>query len=321
VVQLAALLTEDNIGRFERVLEHAVAEARFDEVRGLLLKRVRYQMRRQQYPAEFGQQLASILQTVPAGVLRLRHAFPLLPPDVQLALEQQATVTDYADMKLLRAAIDGDICKSPYSPMSRCGNRGRGTDGHRALLETLLDELGGEQLSRDYLQRVDAARGSFVLQGVCCADPAEFDDLVNSLFLRLLRAIGLRPEQSNELVAGDALALVDRAFRDQGGLTAARAEGRDALRGGMRLVCDQMTEQFKGEYRHKHLERICAGEIASRSWAQRVALAEQLLNTMRRELPDDCTDLKPAQLVKMLPEILTACAEGRERLNRVFRRL
>ena len=152
-------------------------------------------------------------------------------------------------------------------------------------MSCILEELSAVSLARRFGAPLDAARAAFPLSSVFVVEPDEFDRLVCALYASLARAVGLQPEESNMYFESKALATLARAFAQEHGLDGARAEARDAVRGGMRFVLDRLVNQVKHELQSEHTRYILSVAVESRPFSDRCVLAQQLGDLMQSNMP------------------------------------
>ncbi len=126
----------------------------------------------------------------------------------------------------------------------------------RKTLQTILSEINIESLARSIGISIDLARASYIMDTVIADSFEEFSDTLLSFYIHLLQGIRrIRVPVDFNALAAEALALIERAFSNKGGLNAAIAEGRTGINGGMRFILDQMTDQFKREDIEKQINK------------------------------------------------------------------
>jgi len=315
----ALYLLADNERRFWEALETMFLAGDIDNAKELLLRYARYYQRRGRYPGGFGRRLLSFLGSVRPVVLRIWNTSPLLAPEDYLALERLASTDDYEDTWCLRVANDGQF-ESAATPRSHSTDTARAAAPVPDIVSAVLREIAAETVARRIGIPIDAARAAYRIPQILVDSPEAFDGIVVAFHLFLLRRIGMNPGKPNEHHAAEALDLLARTFASEGGVSAARAEGRTAIRGGMRFVVDGLSDRFKHECQTKHVNRICEVAIHSRPWDERVSFMSALYDQLKPGLPAELQFLPVRQLVHALPEILQAYVRSLDHVAQVLKR-
>ena len=119
----------------------------------------------------------------------------------------------------------------------------------------------------------------------------------------------------------EALALLERACSDMGGLPGARAEAKFAVEGGMRTLLDRITEQYKSELRFKRVNRVLKEALDPLDWDGQVGFVRALLDRLRPHLPATLRNTDPARLVRRREELVRAYVQGMDRVHGLIRAL
>ena len=275
------------------------------------------------YPCSFGGKLLQLVRSLPPAVRRLKKLFPLLSMQRCIALSQFATETDHEDVRLLHDAAFGQ--RLGPCPVKRTENDGAAADAGedvRAALDALLTEIDPLHLAQTIGSPIDTARAGYTLDTATVESYDEFRDITAAFHLHLLRHTGtIGTPVHPGATADDAHALLDRAFARQGGFDGALAEACDGTRGGMRLILDAMTDQYKFEQQAKHINAVMRAALDPRDWDEKVAFMKALLERLAPHLPPDVRS-EPAERFARRPEIVVrAYAKSIERLTALLRAL
>ena len=313
------VIASGSLDRLKAVLSRHLATGNVTSATTLLTAFARYYVHRGEYPRCFGQWLHSVIVGASGSLLRLKNAFPLLPDDVALALQRFATSDDYSDIKLLRAALDGDkiAAGSVQTPATFAAS----TDAS-ATLSSIVAELSERNLAGIIGAPLDRARAAFSIPSVCVEDVNDFNTLVCSLYSSLQRALGLCADGPNSYLEAEALRTLGRAYAREGGTDGAQAEAQTGTRGGMRAVLDRLADQYKRERKEAYVWCVLRVTVEDRSFAERCELAQKLLELLRSHGLGEDVKPQPAQMIGRLPELilhyvraLDALARGWERHN------
>ncbi|MCO6438644.1 MAG: hypothetical protein J5J06_16245 [Phycisphaerae bacterium] len=313
----AAILVEGLDESFWRLLEADLYGARLRPAKRLLEQRIRHQLQRKRYPHEFGARLGALVQSVAPAVRRRRSFFPLMPAAKCFEIGGLASEHDQHDAATLVGAALGrfDVVSARRSRVAR---RDRSVAAPTRTLDATLDAISAERLAEDIGIPADEARGAFVLPGVVVDDYDEFNDTITAFHLSLLRhtdGAGATPQPDN------ALALLENAYGDAGGLAAARSEAKFALKGGMRRILDLMTERFKQEQRFKRVHRMLTEALDPLDWDRQLTFMSALLARLRPHLPNELCSADPARYVRRRDEIVRVYVDALDRVQSLMRTL
>ena len=295
VTEAARLLVSDNAGRFSRAIHILLADdpAR---ARELLTARFQYELRRGAYPTGLGLELWQLLASLPAVTRRLKLQFPLARLDLCTRLCRLAAEADQPDVQRLLDAVWGRLSTAPAVREAVAASTTGQADNADAVIESVLTQITPEALARRIGLSIDEARSSFVLGSVIADGHEEFLDTVASLYLAMLRHTAEVPAAVSVRMIGDeALALLERAFADQGGAAVAEAEARNPMGSALRGVLDRMTEQYKAEQQQKYVARLLKEALDPLDPQSRTAATAALIRRMGPALPEDIRNADPAR--------------------------
>jgi len=150
----------------------------------------------------------------------------------------------------------------------------------------------------------------------------EFCETITSFYMHLKRHTRKlsEPVDLNE-AAPEALDLLERAFSKQGGLKAAEAEARTAVKGGLRLVLDMMTEQFKREEQEKYMNYILKSALDPLDWKSKVDLMGVFLKRLGPLLAPEIKSQPPERFAEHYEDLIRAYLQSIDRMNSLLRSL
>jgi hypothetical protein len=312
-------LTEGNEKRFWRVLEAQLFASNAAGAQELLLTRVRYQLRRRQYPQDLGRRLFQLVRSLPPSIRRTAGLFPLMPKDVCLKVCKLAEQDDYEDVGYLRKAAFGKITEPvqtsepPPQPIPSAPHRD---------VDAVLAEISSESLARTIGISIDSARSGFLMDTVVLDSDELFLEMVAAFYLTLVRHTGSEHASLDDrTIRSESLALLERAFTGKGGADAARAEARHGIHGGMRFVLDVMTERYKHELQINHVKRIVAEAVDPLEWNDRVAFMRAFLQRLGPQLPPEIRNEPAERYARHYGTILESYVRSFDQMKQLLRTL
>lgn len=321
VDQCAAFLTADNEGRFWRALQGRLLAAHGQRARALLRSRASYQVRRKRYPDGFGAKLLGLVRSVPPAVRRLKMDVPLLAMDQSLRLCGLGAAKDHDDVQCLLDAVRGRAVsakprtKTPSAPPKT-------TSAAEAAVAAVLDEISAEALARNIGEPIDLARASYTLERVTVDSYEAFADEVAAFYRSVLWHTGTQEAcPQDPAAAADAMALLERAFRDGGGTDGAWSQAHYGTSGGLRVVLDQMTEQYKIQQQGRHVQRALQEAMDPLDWDARVAFMGAFLARLGPQLPAEIRDQPPERYARHYDTILQAYVRSLDSVQQLLRTL
>lgn len=300
---------------FWQCLERDLYDGRTCRARRLLASRIRMELGQQQYPAGLGCRLMALVRSIPPAIRRRQGFFPLLPSQACFQVGSLASDADQTDATELLAVAIGQLGETA-PPAGRQERAPAATRSMDELVRATLDAISAERLAREVNLPGDNARARFVLPSVIVEDYDLFNDTITAFHLALLR----HTDESNPPAQPhEAMALLQRAYADEGGLPAARAEAKFAVNGGMRTIIDRCTAQYQAEQRSKRVNRVLAEALDPLDWEGQVAFTRALLKHLRGVLPEEMKDVEPARLARRRDDIVRAYVYGLDRVQRLVR--
>jgi hypothetical protein len=323
VDRTVALLAEGNEDRFWDVLEHSLLNRRIEKARLLLQTYVDYHMGKQRYPENFGEQLSRLVISLPPPIRKLNDLFPLLPMGLCINLSQHAKKHDMDDVwQLQKAAFGEGLSRLPY-PADKTEKvpflKGR---RENEMFEWLLSELNEENLTEKFGVPLDEARLRYATDAVTVRDAFEFNEVITAFYAHLFRHIASPlGHAKRNVLSGDAIELVEKAFKHKGGYKGAVSEGKFATHGGMRLVFDAMTEQEKQDRKAKYITAVFKKTIDSFDGDSQVRLMKAFMDLIGPGLPADLRDLPAEKLAPHWETIIRHYIELKEKVSDLLKRL
>ncbi len=322
IADAVGFLGGGNEKRFWNVLEAHLLCGRGDQAKAILLARVLYHTGRNEYPKGLGRKLLQLIRSLPPATRRIKTSFPLLTMDKCIELCRFAAQEDHEDAQHFLDAALGKARPEKKSPDPQATPAVPAAKDATAALEAVLAEIEAEALAQKIGLPIDSARASYVMEGVTVDSHETFHDAISAFYLALLRHTDSAATlTADDAVAADGYALLDRAFADKGGADAALAEARHGTNGGMRLVLDVMTEQFKTEQQGKHVSRVFKEAIDSLDWGARVAFMTAFLERIGPQLPPEIRNQPPERFARHYETILQTYVRSLDRVRQLLRKL
>jgi len=321
IEQVLAFLTEGNEKRFWHNIEISALRGDIEDIRELLCARVRYQIRQKQYPPGFGRKLLRIILSVPTAARRTQLADELVPIDLYFKLCQFAGTNDIKeDSRYLRDVFEGRAGNIDDKRLLDNDLEIREGKISRADLQKIFSQISSEQVSKKISQPIDHARAVYIVDKITVDTTEQFFKTITSFYLHLISHTALAPaEVDPDQIEASALQLLQRAFSNNGGENAARTEAFTGNTGGLRVIFDQMTEQFKFEQKTGYINSILSRAVDQESISERVEFTTALLEYIRPWLPAEYKDRPPATLIDRYSEIIKCYVSSLDKLKQTFR--
>jgi hypothetical protein len=298
-----AWLRGDHHARFWKALETACFSGAGGEIKKLLQQYVNHHHAGGAYPHRFGNELYHQVASLPPAVSRIKLSFPLIPRRQCLALAPLvASEAEADDLRLLLNAVTGNF-RREESRGSSAANPQVGetnlpvSDASLRLVDTTLETISSDALTHQVRKYIDAAHNSFRLTETFCDDHTAFLETIESFCYHLLRYTAVDVQDAaSQWISAQALDLVERAFRDEDGLTGAEAEARHGTRGGLRFVLQRMADQLKHEREVMVVNRVLKETVDPLSPTKRIEFMRALMQRIGHHLPEDVRNQPPEYL-------------------------
>ena len=322
VSSAVGFLAEDNERRFWDVLERYFHADENEDAKRLLLAYSQFHIRNKTYPDEFGRELIQLLRSLPPGTRKDKIDFPVLPALECVKLTQFAGESDAEDIGLLYDAAQGKAIWTEPPIVTRpktAGNRIE-DDKDQGLVDSIVSQIDSTSLARTVGVPIDTARATYRLNSLMVKSNQEFHDVITAFYLHLQRHLHPVSKSVNmSTVRDDAAALLERAFADKGGVTAAMTEAGDAIHGGMKLILDAMTEQFKAEYQTRHINRVIREALGPLNRQAQISFISALLKRLSPHLPQEIAASSPERFIGHYDVIVKAYVKSLDKINELFR--
>ena len=309
-------------GRFWSTLETGLLAGRDDKAKILLNAYISFHLAKEQYPRNFGSRLKGILSSIPASTRRLKLGFPLISSTKAFELTRFAKNEDHPDAVTMLKVLNGEVGRTDrtYEPLQK-NSCGPSCVSYQTL-DNVISTINKEALAQKIGIPLDSARASYSLDSVLVDSHEEFNDLVDSFVLHLMRRLrGLEMNMPAGSSNAESFALLERAFARDGGVKGAMLEAQTGVKGGMRYVLDALTEQFKKEEREKEINRVLLEALDPLDWESQVAFIKALMERLRGHLPEDIKNQPPERYANHLHLLARAYAESIDQLSHTFKML
>ena len=321
VEQVLQFFTADLSRRFWAVLDRRLLAGDGGKARELLRAFTEYHLEHDRYPEECGRQLLELVRSLPPAVRRLKRLFPLLSTEEVIRLSQHADKTQHEDVPLLLDAAAGRKTSiTAPRPATLQDERSPKSDEATAALDAILDEINADALAARFDDAIDDARATYRFESASLDSYDEFLEAVAAFYLHLMRHAGLaKAAVDTDAVAADAHDCLEAAFARSGGSQAAWTEVRYPRRGGLGLVFNAMTNQFKTETRNRHVRWVFKRALDARDWDARVALMAAFLHRVGPHLPPDIQSQPPERFARRYEVIVDAYVRSLDQLKALLR--
>ena len=193
-------------------------------------------------------------------------------------------------------------------------------DSAEGKLDVIQAEISAEALATKFGIQIDSARATYVIDSVIVKSYDGFYDSTISFFVHLIRHTrNLSDPVDMKVVGAEAFELLEKAFSREGGVQAAYAEALCGLRGGMKLVIDQITEAFKKEEQYKYVNFVFKAALDPLDWDGKVALMGELLKRLKNHLPSEIVSQPPERYARYYETILRAYIHSIDQVKSLFR--
>jgi hypothetical protein len=318
VEQTARYFTDNLDDRFWQTLSEYLFQGRSAEASMLLSAFVEFHLRKEVYPHKIGRKLFQTLASLPPATRRIEVKFPLTPIEDCIELGQYAQKSENRDVLLLLKACSGDGVFSDYKPNRDTSKREH--ESHKdSLLETILFEIGADNLTAKVANPIDQARSNYTSNTVLVSHE-DFNEIIASFYLHLLRHTRTVIDPVDMAAIGSkGLGLLERSFAKNGGYKGALAEARHGINGGVRFVLDTLTQKFIQEQQEKYIGHILKTAMDPLDWEGKVKLMEALMQRLKPYLPEDIASQPTERFADQYEHIVRAYAQSMDQVTSVMR--
>jgi len=315
-------LTKNIEKRFWSVLECQLISAKVYEAKKLLQAFISFHINRKSYPKLFGTRLSNLIFSLPPDIRRFKLKYPLMPISKHIQLSQFAQESDYEDILMLFKVASAETRGTTgfLSGADTESKKDAILDSAEGKLDIIQAEISAEALATKFGIQIDSARATYVIDSVIVKSYGGFYDSTISFFAHLIRHTrNLSDPVDMKVVGAEAFELLEKAFSREGGVQAAYAEALCGLRGGMKLVIDQITEAFKKEEQYKYVNFVFKAALDPLDWDGKVALMGELLKRLKNHLPSEIVSQPPERYARYYDTILRAYINSVDQVKSLFR--
>jgi hypothetical protein len=325
---VVSFLTCNNQRRFWNTLNHQLLAGHCKKGKELLDAFVWFYLKEQLYPADFGKELFQLVCSLPPVIREQKMDFPIIEKTLCHKLGKLASQEkDYDDAHILYKAACGkvDIPKMKDSQSSSINMQPEinTTDGdHDCLVfDTVVSQIKERAVAEHVDSSIDSARGSFILESSTVETYEEFIDGIVAYYIHMQRYVSSSPDNATDVTRGrtEAIALLQRTFRNKGGDQAAFARARDGIKGGLRSILDDMTEQYKAEKTQAYIEMVFNDAIEAMGWNERVTCIRGLIKRMGQSLPEEIRNEPPERFARHYKPILKVYVKSLDNIDQLLR--
>jgi len=318
----AAFFGEETYKRFWKILERQMLLGESNKAKELICALISYHIKQKTYPKGFGMRLSNIVISLPPETTRRKIELPLIPISQFTALGQFAEESDHEDLQLLfsinfKKGIRPNLKKIGPSISSQSEK-----NDIEDRIQSIVSEIDTDALTLMFGIPIDSARATYLLESVRVRDFDDFAKTITSFYIHLLRhtqkVIGSVSAMNAE---AEAFSLIERTFSNKGGFQGALSEAKHATKGGLRMILDMMTEQFKHEEHKNHVNYILKSALDPLDWDSKVSLIKGILSTLQHVLPQRIKSQPPERFAGHYEIIVNAYVESINDLNMIFSRL
>jgi len=316
-------LAENNEVRFWSALERYFHAGDNENAKKLLLAWSQFHIASKRYPKEFGRKLIQLLRSLPPGTRKVRIDFPVLPTLECVKLTLFADKSDADDIRLLYNAVEGKtIWTEPaMGTRPKAASDKLENDKDHGLIDSITTQIDSTNLARTVGVPIDTARATYMLNSLTVKTNEQFHEVITAYYLHLQRHVHSVSESiDTNRVKDDAIALLERTFRDKGGITAAINEACDAIHGGMKFILDSMTDQFKTECQTRYIKRVIQEALDPFNRDVQVSFISALLKRLSSHLPAEITTAPPERFVDHYEILVKEYVKSLDKINEIFRR-
>lgn len=276
------------------------------------------------YPSGFGARVLHLLRSLPPVLRKAMRG--LVPPGVCFAALRHAQDTDAEDAELLLRVSRGEVWRDVENNTTTLppgeSEPGPENDIYDRTWDAIVRQLSEDHIAATIDRPIDEACLSFNLDSAIVDSEEEFVEIVTSYYLRLQANTGVvYTTEGSDLAYRDAVDLVEDAFRNEGGLSAAKLQGRQGTNGGLRTVIGKMTDTFKTRAHRKHVILLLATALEGKDKDAQEKLVKAFQRRFGDLLPKDVAEADPKHIAKHWSTIVRACTHYLDGLKNTIRKL
>lgn len=310
--------TDNNPQRFWLEVQRLLMRRQNNMAKELFAEFCGYYIGRQKYPANAGRKLSTMISTIPGHLRRCDGFYPLCDVDLCVKMGQYAGRDDHYDFVSLLNSVTGvdktnqPVPENPSPPVS--------VGFQNTAFDEVVNQLNQRSLAIKIDIPIDAARGSFVIEKPVVNSYEEFLEVMTA-FIVHLRCHTDKTDLNSidaDMCKNDALELLDKAFRDQGGCQAAYVRASEGIDSGIRGVFNKMIDVYKFEQKAKYANRILKEAVDVMSWDERVDFMRSAIARIGNLLPQELRNQPPERFARDFEVITKAVIQSLDKMNNVF---
>ena len=294
-----------------------------NEAKELISALTSFHIKKKTYPKGFGEGLINLVRALPPEIRRFKIDFPLMTISKLTAVGQYARESDGEDLQLLFSAIFREQFELSKKVAGRYQSTENTDEGQfESQLDLLKSEIDADALAFKFGIPIDSARASFTLESVRLKESQNLTEIATSFYIHLLRHTqNIKGVVSVRNAEAEALALIERTFSTKGGFRGAIAEAKHATNGGLRMILDMLTEEYKHELKKQHVSYVLKSALDPLDWESKVSLITEIMKTLQHVLPKKIKSQPPERFAGHYELIVNAYVDSINKLDMIFRRL
>jgi hypothetical protein len=245
--------------------------------------------------------------------------FPILDTKLCIQLSQFAKKVDYQDVCVLYEAAHGrHLERKPVT--QEIQHSVEIDDADCLAFDTVISKINEQALAQKHGMQIDSARGSYILNQATVTSQDEFYDTLEAFYLHMQRYIATSTSSiDRDGMRTEAIDLLERTFRDNGGEAAATAMALDGIQGGIRTILDKLTEQIKAEVQKAYVGRVLNEALDTLDWNERTKFVEGALKRLAPFLPEELKNEPPEHFARHYEPIVHAYVQSWNIINHTMR--
>ena len=319
VVKIISYLSDNNLQRFWNEVRTLLMTKRTDLAKELFAEFCRYYISRQKYSGNAGSKLSMMTAAVPRHIRGDDKFYPLCDIDLCIKMGQYADRKDHHDFVKYLNCITGTI-QIDQADIGTPPFRAASVNFQNTAFDEVLNKLNQKSLATKIDIPIDSAQGSFVPGKAVVNSYEEFLEITTNFVVHFRCHVDKADLGSLDVNAcrNDALDIIEKAFKDQGGCQAAYMRASEGIDSGIRGVFNKMVDQYKFEQKTKYANRILKETVDIMSWDERVDFMRTALTKVGNLLPTELRNQPPERFAREFEVITKAIIKSLDKVNDVF---
>ncbi len=309
-----------NEKRFWNELQRFFVAGEDDKAKELLEAFACFHIDRKKYSHHFGTKLRQLVCALPPATRRLKITFPLLGIGRCIKLVQHATEADHNDVPILFDAIRGKLGGQDHD-LHVAEPPQQQPDSKSPPFDAVVSQSSQQALAKKIGIPIDSARSSFILESSTTASADEFVDTITAFYSHLQRYTNPAPAITieDEDAKDKALSLLERTFRNRGGFEAAKSNAADGTNGGLRLILDALTEQFKSERQADYVHAVFRKALDGLEWQEKIDFIKAALQRLAPFLPAEIRSQPPERFARHYETIVQTYVQSFDQVSQLLK--